>query len=35
MTDDRMVLTRVHLNSEGVVKLSLGRKKHAVLRPLQ
>jgi tyrosyl-tRNA synthetase len=32
--DDRLVLTRAHLNSDGVVKLSLGRKKHAVLRPL-
>jgi tyrosyl-tRNA synthetase len=34
VTDDRMVLTREHLNSDGVVKLSLGRKKHALLKPL-
>jgi tyrosyl-tRNA synthetase len=34
ITDDRLVLTRAHLNGDGVVKLSLGRKKHAVLRPL-
>jgi len=32
--DERMVLTRSHLNGDGVIKLSLGRKKHVLLKPL-
>jgi len=32
--DERMVLTRSHLNDDGVIKLSLGRKKHVLLKPL-
>jgi len=32
ITDEKMVLTREHLTPEGVVKLSLGRKKHVLLR---
>jgi tyrosyl-tRNA synthetase len=32
--DERMVLNRSHLNGDGVIKLSLGRKKHVLLKPL-
>ena len=32
--DDRAVLTEADLLPEGVVKLSLGRKKHALIRPV-
>ncbi len=31
--DDKMVLTAEHLSGEGVVKLSLGKKRHVLLRP--
>ncbi|MEM9359432.1 MAG: tyrosine--tRNA ligase [Pseudomonadota bacterium] len=31
--DDKMVLTVEHLTDEGVVKLSLGKKRHVLLRP--
>jgi len=34
VTDDRMVLTLKDLTPEGVIKLSLGRKRHVLLRPV-
>ena len=33
VTDDRATLTLADLTPEGVIKLSLGRKKHVLLRP--
>jgi tyrosyl-tRNA synthetase len=33
VSDDRLILTRVMLNADGVVKLSMGRKKHVLLKP--
>lgn len=33
VTDERAILTTKDLTAEGVVKLSLGRKKHILLRP--
>ncbi|MCC2096646.1 MAG: tyrosine--tRNA ligase, partial [Hyphomicrobiales bacterium] len=33
LKDDRAVLTREQLTAEGVIKLSLGKKKHVLLRP--
>jgi tyrosyl-tRNA synthetase len=33
VTDPRRLLTLDDLTGEGVVKLSLGRKKHVLLRP--
>ncbi len=33
VTDDKMVLTEANLSGEGVVKLSLGKKKHVLLKP--
>jgi tyrosyl-tRNA synthetase len=33
VTDERMVLSKANLRPEGVIKLSLGRKKHALLKP--
>src|SRR5918911_1332912 len=33
VTDERAALTRDHLTPEGVIKLSLGRKRHVLLRP--
>jgi tyrosyl-tRNA synthetase len=32
--DEKMVLTRSALSPEGVIKLSLGKKKHVLLRPM-
>jgi tyrosyl-tRNA synthetase len=32
--DDRMVLTEANLTGEGVIKLSLGRKRHVLLKPV-
>jgi tyrosyl-tRNA synthetase len=32
--DEKMVLTRSALSPEGVIKLSLGKKKHVLLRPV-
>src|SRR5947199_1881054 len=32
-TDDKMTLTPAHLSAEGVIKLSLGKKRHVLLRP--
>jgi len=33
VSDDRMTLTRETLNADGVIKLSMGKKKHVLLRP--
>ena len=33
VTDEKMLLTRRELTPEGVIKLSLGRKRHVLLRP--
>jgi tyrosyl-tRNA synthetase len=33
VTDEKLVLTPAQLGPEGVIKLSLGRKKHVLLRP--
>ena len=35
VTDEKMQLTLKSLNSEGVIKLSMGKKKHALLKPKQ
>ncbi|HRY07942.1 MAG TPA: tyrosine--tRNA ligase [Hyphomicrobiaceae bacterium] len=32
--DDKMSLTPAHLTAEGIIKLSLGKKKHVLLRPV-
>ncbi len=34
VTDEKMVLTAKDLTPEGVIKLSLGRKKHVLLKPV-
>ena len=34
VTDDRATLSRADVNAEGVIKLSLGKKKHALIRPV-
>ena len=34
MTDEKMMLTAKDLTPEGVIKLSLGRKKHVLLKPV-
>ncbi|MGE3150082.1 MAG: tyrosine--tRNA ligase [Pseudorhodoplanes sp.] len=34
VTDEKMTLNADHLTSEGVVKLSFGRKKHVLLKPV-
>jgi len=33
VVDDKMVLSKQNLTAEGVIKLSLGRKKHVLLKP--
>jgi len=33
VTDDKMTLTAANLTAEGVVKLSLGKKRHVLLKP--
>ena len=33
VTDERMMLNSANLNPEGVIKLSLGRKRHVLLKP--
>jgi tyrosyl-tRNA synthetase len=33
VTDEKLLLTRAHLTPEGVIKLSIGKKKHVLLRP--
>ena len=35
VTDEKMVLTPAALTPEGVIKLSLGRKRHVLLKPAQ
>jgi tyrosyl-tRNA synthetase len=34
VSDDKMVLTARDLTPEGVIKLSLGRKRHVLLKPM-
>ena len=34
VTDERLVLTPEHLNENGVIKLSFGRKRHVLLKPV-
>jgi tyrosyl-tRNA synthetase len=34
VTDEKMTLTATHLTPEGVIKLSLGRKRHVLLKPV-
>jgi len=34
VTDEKMVFTPRDLTPEGVIKLSLGRKRHVLLRPI-
>jgi tyrosyl-tRNA synthetase len=34
VTDEKMTLTASHLTAEGVIKLSMGRKRHVLLRPV-
>jgi tyrosyl-tRNA synthetase len=34
ITDDRHVITQKDVMAEGVVKLSLGRKRHVLLKPV-
>ncbi|MEO6380696.1 MAG: tyrosine--tRNA ligase [Nitrobacter sp.] len=33
VTDEKMMLTSAHLTPEGVIKLSMGKKRHMLLRP--
>jgi tyrosyl-tRNA synthetase len=33
VTDENMMLTPKHLTPEGVIKLSLGKKRHVLLKP--
>ena len=33
VTDEKMLLTSANLTPEGVVKLSLGKKRHVLLKP--
>ena len=34
VTDEKMTLTPAHLTPQGVVKLSLGKKRHVLLKPV-
>ena len=34
VTDEKMMLTPDHLTPEGVIKLSFGRKRHVLLKPV-
>jgi tyrosyl-tRNA synthetase len=34
VTDEKMMLTAAHLRPQGVIKLSLGRKRHVLLKPV-
>jgi len=34
VTDDKMILTPNNLTPEGVIKLSLGKKRHMLLKPV-
>jgi tyrosyl-tRNA synthetase len=33
VTDEKMMLTQQDLTTEGVIKLSLGKKRHVLLKP--
>ena len=33
VTDEKMVLTPSNLTPEGVIKISMGKKKHVLLKP--
>ena len=33
VTDEKMVLTAAALTADGVIKLSLGKKRHVLLKP--
>ena len=33
VTDDKMQLSQAHLNADGVIKFSMGKKKHVLIRP--
>jgi tyrosyl-tRNA synthetase len=33
VTDEKLLLTAADLTPEGVIKLSMGKKKHILLRP--
>ena len=33
VTDEKMLLSRANLTQEGVIKLSLGKKRHVLLKP--
>ena len=35
VSDEKMQITMSNLNSEGVIKLSMGKKKHALIKPKQ
>ena len=35
VSDEKMQITTANLNSEGVIKLSMGKKKHALIKPRQ
>ncbi len=34
VSDDKMTLTSKDLTPEGVIKLSMGRKRHVLLKPV-
>src|SRR4051812_21707712 len=34
VTDEKMLLTGMHVTPEGVIKLSLGKKRHVLLKPI-
>jgi tyrosyl-tRNA synthetase len=34
VTDEKLILTTAHLTPDGVIKLSLGKKKHVLLKPV-
>jgi tyrosyl-tRNA synthetase len=34
VTDEKMMLTPGNLTPEGVIKLSLGRKRHVLIKPI-
>ena len=33
VSDDKLILNLGHLNSDGAIKLSLGKKKHVLVKP--
>ncbi|WP_038036534.1 tyrosine--tRNA ligase [Thermopetrobacter sp. TC1] len=34
ISDERLILTEEHINDEGVIKLSFGKKRHVLLKPV-